>query len=214
MEKAKIKLKMLVVYIIAMLLSSSNASCQEQQEIIVSDFPATGLILDIGGGGEGVIGQLKGDQVISIDINERELIEAPSKNLKIVMDACDLKFIDNSFNTAVIFYTLMYIKSSDHEKVFNEVYRVLKHNGKLIIWDVNLPARTGPAPENIAYYFKFKLPNTIINTGYGVRRPDKEQDLQYYIDIAEKTGFRILESSQNGPSLYLEAQKTNGIQQQ
>jgi len=207
MEKAKIKLKMLVVYMIAMLLSSTYASCQEQQEIIISDFPATGLILDIGGGGEGVIGQLKGDQVISIDINERELIDAPSKNLKIVMDARDLKFIDNSFNTAVIFYTLMYIKGIDHEKVFNEVYRVLKHNGKLIIWDVNLPARTGSTPDNIAYYFKFQLPNTTINTGYGVHRPDKEQNLQYYIDIAEKTGFEIIGSLQNGSSLYLEVQK-------
>jgi hypothetical protein len=37
------------------------------QEVAVADFPASGLILDIGGGGEGIIDRLKGDQVIAID---------------------------------------------------------------------------------------------------------------------------------------------------
>jgi hypothetical protein len=34
----------------------------EPQEIAVTDVPASDLILDIGGGGEGIIGRLKGDQ--------------------------------------------------------------------------------------------------------------------------------------------------------
>ena len=33
-------------------------------------------ILDIGGGGEGIIGKLKGEQVVAIDPNKRELEEA------------------------------------------------------------------------------------------------------------------------------------------
>ena len=39
----------------------------EKKEIIVEDFAASGMILDIGGGGEGVIGTLKGKQVVAID---------------------------------------------------------------------------------------------------------------------------------------------------
>ena len=36
----------------------------DELEVVLPDFPADGLILDIGGGGEGVIGQLKGRQTI------------------------------------------------------------------------------------------------------------------------------------------------------
>ena len=33
-----------------------------RQEVVVQDFDSTGRILDIGGGGEGIIGRLKGGQ--------------------------------------------------------------------------------------------------------------------------------------------------------
>jgi len=59
----------------------------EKQEVAVNDFDSAGYILDIGGGGEGVIGKLKGEQVIAIDSSKRELEEAAAGPLKIVMDA-------------------------------------------------------------------------------------------------------------------------------
>lgn len=34
-------------------------------EVNVPDFPAEGFILDVGGGGEGVIGRVKGGQVVA-----------------------------------------------------------------------------------------------------------------------------------------------------
>src|SRR5690242_15141575 len=40
----------------------------EKQELDVADFPAEGWILDLGGGGEGIIGRLKGSQVVAIDL--------------------------------------------------------------------------------------------------------------------------------------------------
>ncbi len=179
----------------------------ERQEVAVADFPAEGFILDIGGGGEGVIGQLKGNQVISIDPYKDELENAPSTNLKIVMDGRDLKFIDNSFNTTAIFYTLMYIGAGDHEKVFQEVKRVLKHGGRLLIWDVNLPVWKDPSKEFGVYKFKFRLPHTEITTGYGARFPQNaDQNMQYYIDLARKTGFKVLSAKDNNPSFYLELQ--------
>jgi hypothetical protein len=39
----------------------------ERQLVTLDDFPSSGHILDIGGGGEGVIGRLKGQDVIAID---------------------------------------------------------------------------------------------------------------------------------------------------
>ena len=43
----------------------------ERQEITVPDFPAKGYILDIGGGGEAVIGQLKANETIAVDLIKR-----------------------------------------------------------------------------------------------------------------------------------------------
>lgn len=179
----------------------------DRQDVVVHDFPADGFILDIGGGGEGVIGQLKGNQAISIDPYKDELENAPSTNLKIVMDGRDLKFLDNTFGTAAIFYTLMYINSQDHEKVFQEVKRVLKHGGRLLIWDVNLPVWKDASRELGIYRFKFKLPQKEIVTGYGARFPQTaDQNLQYYTNLATKAGFRVVAAQNNEPSFYLELQ--------
>ncbi|OFX86023.1 MAG: hypothetical protein A2W99_16545 [Bacteroidetes bacterium GWF2_33_16] len=181
----------------------------EKQEIALPDFKVDGLILDIGGGGEGVIGQLKGDQVISIDLYKDELENAPSTNLKIVMDATDLKFLDNTFDAAAIFYTMMYIPADKHEKVFLELYRTLKSGAKLRIWDVNLPTHCDDnKKKGVIYPFIFRLPNKTIETGYGVAWAKKEeQNMAYYIKIAEKIGFKTVDKKEANPSFYLEFQK-------
>lgn len=67
-------------------------------------------ILDIGGGGEGIIGLLYGSKVVAIDQRKKELEEAPEGPLKIVMDARELNFLDNSFDAVTSFFTLMYVK--------------------------------------------------------------------------------------------------------
>ena len=73
--------------------SEENYHILDTQEISLSDFPASGWILDLGGGGEGVIGQLKREQVIAIDPNRSELEEAAEGPLNIVMEAKELQFL-------------------------------------------------------------------------------------------------------------------------
>ena len=51
-----------------------------------------GTVLDIGGGGEGVIGQLYGKQVTAIDNRQEELDEAPDCCEKVLMDATQMTF--------------------------------------------------------------------------------------------------------------------------
>lgn len=81
----------------------------EEQAVPVADFSSDGWILDIGGGGEGIIGRLKGSQVVAIDLFAWGMRRTPPGPLKLVMDAADLKFIDGSFGTVTSFFTLMYM---------------------------------------------------------------------------------------------------------
>ena len=67
-----------------------------------------GRILDIGGGGEGVIGRLYREQVTAIDNRQEELDEVPSGFEKVLMDATDLDYADGSFDHVTCFFTLMY----------------------------------------------------------------------------------------------------------
>ncbi len=71
-----------------------------------------GFILDIGGGGEGVIGKLMGEKVIAIDFKKEELLEAAEGPLNIIMDARELKFLDESFQTVTAFFLLCISRES------------------------------------------------------------------------------------------------------
>lgn len=82
-----------------------------------------GSILDIGGGGEGVIGRLYTDQVTAIDNRQEELDEAPGGYRKLLMDAGALAFADASFDHVTAFYALMYVEKDQHEKVVREACR-------------------------------------------------------------------------------------------
>ena len=108
----------------------------DRQDFVVADFQAVGYILDIGGGGEGIIGQMKPAQVIAVDLSKRELEEAPPGPLKIVMDATDLKFLDGSFETATAFFSLMYMRPEVQQTRFRggvpraHARRALDHLGR------------------------------------------------------------------------------------
>jgi SAM-dependent methyltransferase len=176
-------------------------------EVSLPDFPAQGLILDIGGGGEGVIGQLKGRQVVAVDLIKRELEDAPGEPLlKIVMDARDLKFLDGSFDTVTVFFTFMYISPADHAKVFQEIARVLRPGGRLLIWDVIFPEKPDPAKVAILYPLHIRLPAKEINTGYGVRLA-VGQGAGHFVDLAKAAGFDVVVRADESAWFHLELKK-------
>jgi SAM-dependent methyltransferase len=176
-------------------------------EVVLPDFPAQGLILDIGGGGEGVIAQLKGPQVVAVDLSKRELDDAPGQPLlKIVMDARDLKFVDASFQTVTVFFTFMYIAPEDHEKVMQEIHRVLKPGGRLLIWDPIFAERRDPAFKAIMYGLHVTLPKAEINTGYGVYWP-AARDAAHFVAVGSKAGFEAVARRNESGWCFVELKK-------
>jgi len=165
-----------------------------------------GRILDIGGGGEGVIGQFAGAYVIAIDPSERELKEAPGDCIRIIMNAKDLKFLDETFDTITVFFTMMYIPMSDHKQVFKEIYRVLKPKGQLFLWDLTIPERLEVEKEIYAIKLEIDLGNKKISTGYGTRW-NKKFDMEHYLDFGKNIGFKVKEKEINGEIFFIKFEK-------
>jgi ubiquinone/menaquinone biosynthesis C-methylase UbiE len=180
-------------------------------KINLGNINLNGRILDIGGGGEGVIGQLKGESVVSIDLRESELKEAleagDTKSLKIVMDAKDLKFLDDSFDTITAFFSIMYMPKRDHSKIFEEIHRVLREEGEFIIWDPIIPKRKDKEKKLYAVLITIQINNKEIITGYGTRWMAKQQDLNYFIDLGKNIGFKIIDQKVEDEYFFLKMQK-------
>ena len=177
------------------------------QSVVIDDFPAAGLILDIGGGGEGVIGQLKAAQVIAIDPLPRELIEAPAGPLKIIMDARDMKFLDNTFATVTAFFSFMFMPPHDHVKVFQEIFRVLTPKGQFMLWDIEIQKRPEPQRDLLVFPLQVTLPFTVIHTGYGTPYTERPITMEDYIALAEQSGFQGLERRRTGQNFFCRFQK-------
>ena len=174
------------------------------QSIELSPIETGGLILDIGGGGEGIIGKLNGRQVIAIDTSEKELRETQNEALKVVMDATDLKFLPESFGVCTSFFSLMYIPNDKHLKVFRAVYRVLKKDGKFLIWDTRIPEKHGDY-RAFMVRLKVRLPNEEVEAGYGVRW--KPQNIDYFKELAQKAKFEVVNEWRKDEIFYLEMLK-------
>ncbi len=180
----------------------------DRVDLKVADFDSKGLILDIGGGGEAVISQMKGQQVVAIDLMARELQEAPGNPLlKIVMDATDMKFMDTAFPVATCFFTLMFVPMEKHLKVLQETYRVLQPGGRLLVWDVEVPVRPAAEKKVVVYYFNFLLPGKTVKTGYGTPYREVARTMPYFEGLAKEAGFQVGEKRVEGRTFFIELKK-------
>lgn len=163
-----------------------------KQFIDLSGIAFTGRILDVGGGGKGIISQHSGDRVVAIDKRADELAETPDIGTKIVMDACQLCFLDEYFDNITCFYVLMYMDLRQIEQFLHEAHRVLKDGGTLWIWDAVIPAN--PKSDVFVAQLSVKVSGELtISTGYGVSW-DKELSLKMIEEFCEREGFSLLAS--------------------
>ncbi len=178
----------------------------DEQEIDLSQYELPGLVLDIGGGGEGIIGEIKEEQLVVIDRSKEELEEAPSGGLKIIMDALEMKFLSCSFDITTSFFTMMYILNEDHKKAMEEIFRVLKEGGYFFLWDIKMPARGEEQRDIFVVPVQAQVKEKTIRTKYGVLWVG-EQSLEYFSQLAQEVGFEILESRETGEVIFLKMKK-------
>ena len=97
-------------------------------------------VLDIGCGSgwiEDMLLEKGAKKIVGIDISESVIKKAKSRKLKNVQyktaTAIDLPFPKNSFDTVVCFEVLEHIPQNTEQKMFDEVYRVLKPGGQFFL---------------------------------------------------------------------------------
>ncbi|MBN2230904.1 MAG: class I SAM-dependent methyltransferase [Candidatus Thorarchaeota archaeon] len=139
------------------------------QDIALKPVDTHGLILDIGGGGEGLVSRIAGSKVCAVDYRLDEIREArihdPPSNW-FVTDGQALPFRDSSFNLATLWFSLEYMRDwSTKKKVLSEAYRALKTSGKISI----LASEIDCKEDIFVFHVNFILPDgTPVKTGYGV----------------------------------------------
>lgn len=157
-------------------------------------------ILDIGGGGEGIISLAHPDSfVIAIDRLEEELLESQGEGVKLVMDACDMSFVDGSFSSVTLFFSLMYMDKRTRERVLRECKRVLKTGGTLHIWDAVIPEKKEGDHEVYAIPVTVVLKSQEVSTTYGISWSGQEMTVKDIIGMCEQEGLKpqeVKESSQ------------------
>ena len=164
----------------------------------------SGRILDIGGGGEGVIGRVYGPQVTAIDISAEELAEAPEGFEKLVMDAGNMTFPDASFDHVTAFYSFLFIPKDRHAQAISEIARVLRPGGEFYIWDCEVASAY---PEPFTVELDIDANGVPIHTTYGILEKGCVQTAEGLIETCAKAGLRLCDVDRNGTQFYLRFRK-------
>lgn len=160
----------------------------------------TGRILDIGGGGECVIGRIYGPQVTAIDNHQAELDEVKADCTKLLMDATAMTFPDACFDHVTSFYTLMYMTKAEQAAVIGEATRVLRPGGTLVVWDTEIASAY---PEPFLAELDIDAAGVRICTTYGIVKLDT-QDAPGVIATAEQCGLRLTQYEQEKGHFHLQ----------
>jgi len=163
-----------------------NALAKPKQRIVIQETPQ-GSVIDIGGGGEGVIARAGGAGIVAIDKYASEIHEARDKapgTPWMVADATEMPCKSHGFDHATAFFSCMYMPDDAKENVFRETRRVLKIGGEFWIWDAHM------APKGNVFAIRLEVEihdGHTINAVYGVKA--KDQSTASICRLLQQAGF-------------------------
>jgi len=177
------------------------------QEIRLEPIPGSGLVIDIGGGGEGLVSRIAGARVCAVDIRMDEIREArihETDSQWILADGQALPFRSSVFETATFWFSLEYMRTLDTKsRVMAGVHGVLQRGGRVSL----LASRVVCEEEAFQIMMRYDLPDgDVSQTGYGVWG-GQNQNIDTTTMLLEKTGFRMTRREDHGHWFRLEAIK-------
>lgn len=164
----------------------------------------TGPILDLGGGGEGIIGRIYRQQAVAIDNRQEELDEAPDGPKKLFMDAAALTFDDASFQHVTAFFSLMYMSRAVQVQAIAQAARVLRPGGALHIWDAEI---SSAFPDPFLLELDIDAAGTPIHTTYGIVKEDAAQDADYFLHLCQNSHLKLADRQEHTSWFYLRLTK-------
>ncbi|MFW9962375.1 MAG: class I SAM-dependent methyltransferase [Candidatus Sifarchaeia archaeon] len=178
------------------------------QKITLERVSTEGLILDIGGGGEGLVSRIEEGRVCALDIRMSEVREAQIHgNLSnwFVADGSQLCFKDSVFDTVTLWFSLGFMSDwKTKREVLGAAYRVLKNNGKLSILASHIP-ETG---DSLIFWATFTFPDgTRSKIGYGLRGR-QNQTLPRVLEVISEVGFNQHQFEDHGEWFKVESRKS------
>jgi len=177
-----------------------------RQTINIQTIP-TGSIVDIGGGGEGIIAQIGKKNVTVVDKLQSEIDEAKPHAPEakwILADASNLDFPDSHFDNATAFFSGMYMTKEMIARVFQETYRILNSSGEFWFWDAVVSYDIGPFIIPI----RVITPNSEeIETAYGKRRVTEDHTVDQVSNLLNDAGFEVERITENQFWYFLKCKK-------
>ncbi|MBD5118250.1 MAG: class I SAM-dependent methyltransferase [Clostridiales bacterium] len=164
----------------------------------------TGPILDLGGGGEGIIGRIYRQQAVAIDNRQEELDEAPDGPKKLLMDAAALTFADASFQHVTAFFSLMYMPHAVQAQAVAQAARVLRPGGTLHIWDAEI---SSAFPEPFLMELDVDAAGTPIHTTYGIVKEDAAQSADHILRFYQDAQLSLADRQEHDGWFYLRLTK-------
>lgn len=177
------------------------------QKITLEQIETEGVVLDIGGGGEGLVSRIGGSKVCALDIQMNEIREAqihgPPANW-FVGDGQALCFKEDVFDVVTLWFSLGYMSDwSTKQYVLEEAHRVLRKDGKLSILASLIPKNC----ERLIFWGHFTLPDGFVSQiGYGVRG-GQDQTLERIADLLKDIRFKIQSQEDNDAWFRIQATK-------
>ncbi len=176
-------------------------------EIDLPDLDFDGLLLNLAHGGEDVIGKTTSAQVVAINISSDDLADSAPTSLRIIMNPCDLKFYDRSFDVVTGFFSMMYLVCNQQFHVFREVFRVLKPGGHFLFWEVIVPERAESEKDIIAFPVQIRTPKGTMSAGFGALWPDQAFTPDMFLEMAVSAGFVIADQTVASTHFFFDFEK-------
>lgn len=129
---------------------------------------------------------------IGVDLSKGQIIKAQKKNssknlIFKVMDAINLKFNNEDFDMVIISAVLHEMECEERIKVLREVYRVLKSQGYLLIFDHHEPSKTR---SRIFYNFYLGFWEKFLSQSFKMQRNIFSELMEVGFNILSQTPIK------------------------